>query len=398
MAANVWTQRAETRSNPMRFAVVAWSDAVPVHLSPRGQRTQHLVNALAPYGEVERLGEANVPQWLAGNNERTTSSWYRRLARTLMHRVLIDKYEIIARRSLRNWCPEVDAAVLIGFPWSPLPSAALKLARRQIPYIVDVGDPWILTNPDRESGRFVQSRAARRERKLWASAHGVVVTTQGQGEELRRLFPRLRVLVRPNGYNTVATEATFSDYIQTENNDKELRLVHYGSIHGPRVKFGNIFERLANSGKWSKITLYQYGPDWENALKSIPADIEIKHRSPISWTDVLAGAHTFDAAVVIGWRNPTQMPSKTVQYLTLPIPRIAMTSLNETDALATYVEDKPGWAIIDDGDSRAPEIIATHLAKPWRQVDLEAPKSESWEAVESVLRDFALDMIATRSQ
>jgi hypothetical protein len=219
------------------------------------------------------------------------------------------------------------------------------------------------------------------------------VTTRGQGDALRQLFPHLRVLVRPNGYNTVDIESLPPDRGQNKPDSSELRLVHYGSIHGQRVAFATIFERLVRSGNWSKITLYQYGPDWENALRSLPNDIKVEYRAPMSWSEVLGGADFFDAAIVIGWQNPAQMPSKTVQYLTLPIPRIAMSNPGEPDALVTYVEDKPGWAIVDAATNDAPAIIKAHLSRPWRATDLKAPEGESWEAVEGVLRDFALNMI-----
>jgi hypothetical protein len=390
------TDTQKTSSTPTRFAVVAWSDAVPIHLSPRGQRTEHLINALKRYGQVERIGEKNIPQWLAGDGERRRSSWYRRVARGLMSHVLIDKYEITARLSLRNWSPNVDAAVLVGYPCSPLSFAAHKLAHSRIPYIVDIGDPWMLTNPYPEGGRFQRRRAARLERKLWASARGAIVTTQGQGDALKRLFPHLRVLIRPNGYNSTETKLT-SMRASEPKSESELRLVHYGSLYGARVNFEKIFQQLASSGKWDKITLRQYGPDWEGALKSVADNIEIDHRSPISWTEVLAEASIFHAAVVIGWRNPAQMPSKTVQYLTLPIPRIAMVNQGDTDALATYVADKPGWAVIDDEARLAPEVVATHLSRPWRNAELQAPKSESWNAVERILGDFVVDTIALQS-
>jgi hypothetical protein len=90
------------------------------------------------------------------------------------------------------------------------------------------------------------------------------------------------------------------------------------------------------------------------------------------------------------------MPSKAVQYLTLPIPRIAMVNSGDADALATYVADKPGWAVIDDQNRLASEVIASHLSKPWRQIDLQAPKSESWDAVEHVLGDFVVDVTAVQ--
>jgi Glycosyl transferase 4-like domain len=376
------------------FGVIAWSEVLPVHLSPRGQRTEHLVKALKRHGQVERVGEKNIPQWLAGDGKRTKSSWYRRLARTLMSHVLIDKYEIIARQSLHRWTPSVDAAVLVGYPCSPLSFAAHKLVRYNVPYIVDIGDPWILTNPHPEGGWFQRWRATRLERKLWASARGVIVTTQGQGDALRRLFPHLHVLVRPNGYNSSEANCSSPQPTFTEVPDNELRLVHYGSLYGARVNFAEIFKQLAGSGDWDKITLRQYGPDWEGALESVADSIEVDYRSPISWAEVLAEAHAFHAAIVIGWQNPTQMPSKTVQYLTLPIPRIAMVNSGDADALATYVADRPGWAVIDDKDRLAPEIVASHLSKPWRQIDLQAPESESWDAVEHALGDFVVDVTA----
>lgn len=379
----------------MRFGVVAWSERLPIDFSPRGQRTEHLINALQRYGEVERIGEKNIPQWLAGDGKRTTSSWYRRLARGLTSHVLLDKYEITARQSLRRWCPKVDAAVLVGYPCSPLPFAAQKLVHNHIPYIVDIGDPWMLTNPYPEGGWLQRRRAARLERRLWASARGVIVTTQGQGDALRGLFPHLRVLVRPNGYNSPDVEASSPVPNAKKNPGNELRLVHYGSLYGARVNFARIFQRLADSGEWDKVVLRQYGPDWEGSLEAISDHVEVDRRPPISWAEVLAEAHIFHAAVVIGWQNPAQMPSKAVQYLTLPIPRIAMVNSGSEDALAAYVADKPGWAVIDE-ENGAASIVASHLSKRWAQVDLQVPGSESWEAVEHVLGGFVVDVTAMR--
>jgi hypothetical protein len=391
------TDIQRTSSRPIRFGVVAWSEGLPLHLSPRGQRTQHIVNALKCYGQVERIGEKDLPQWLAGDGARTKSSWYRRLARGLMFRVLIDKFEIAARRSLRRWSPQIDAAVLVGYPCSPLPFAARKLVRRRIPYVVDIGDPWMLTNSYPEGGWLQRSRAARLERELWTAASGVIVTTRGQGEALRRLFPHLRVLVRPNGYNATEQKAIIPADIPPKGAGNELRLVHYGSLYGARVNFGRILRELAGSGSWDKITLNQYGPDWDGALEEIADCIDIDHRPPISWDDVLAGAHAFDVAIVIGWRSSMQMPSKAVQYLTLPIPRIAIVNAGDVDALATYVVDKPGWTVIDDESIYAPEQVASHLSQSWLQSDLQAPETESWEAVEGVLGSFVVDVTGVRS-
>jgi hypothetical protein len=371
-----------------KFIVVALSGAVPIHLSPRGQRTLHLMNALQAYGQVERVGGDNIPQWLAGSSERKTSSWYRQLVRRLVYRVLIDKYEISVWRELRRWRPSADVVVLVAHPCSHLSIAARKLSRKGIPFVVDIGDPWILTNSSPEVGGLSKWRAQRQERRVWNLAAGVIVTTQAQGDALRELFPHLRVLVRPNGYSPIDDIKDQRVSAASTRDPNELHLVHYGSLYGRRVNFRKIFQRLSESGKWQKITLHQYGSDWEGALESISDTIEIDHRSPISWAEVIAGAHAFDAAVVIGWRNVAQMPSKTVQYLTLPIPRIAISTSDDGDALAAYVADRPGWALIDDVSEQAAQIVADHVAKQWSDTELQAPKDESWAGVERLLGAF----------
>ena len=382
------------RSEERRLAVVWWSGGGNVALSPRGQRTQHLVAALARYAAVEQVGADSIPQWVAGDDTRRTSSRYRRIARKLLESVLIDKYEISARRNLHTWRPTVDGAVLVGFPWSPLPIAARKLSEMRVPYVVDVGDPWTLTNAAR-ADFAVRSRAARAERFVWESARGAMVTTTGQAQALQRLFPHLRTLVRPNGYEPTpsATVRIQSD----DRNPRELRLVHYGTVHGSRADFRRVLERLARSGRWAHITLRQYGSDWEGALGAPIAGVTVDHRSPLPWEDILAAASEFDAALVLGWSNPAQLPSKTVQYLTLPIPRIAITSPHESDALASYLVDKPGWLTLNVNTEDAPDLVETHVTTRWTREQLAPPVGESWACVSEQLARFVADTLQVHS-
>src|SRR5204863_3347456 len=123
-----------------------------------------------------------------------------------MRWVALDRWELWAARRLRRWHPEVDAALLIGYPWSPVTRAARRLARMGIPYVVDAGDPWVLTEPASLARSLSVWRARRAELPIWRNAVGAVVTTPQQADRLREVFPHLRVLVRPNGY--VETAAT----------------------------------------------------------------------------------------------------------------------------------------------------------------------------------------------
>jgi hypothetical protein len=189
--------------------------------------------------------------------------------------------------------------------------------------------------------------------------------------------------------------ALSAGYSPARTDRKELRLVHYGSLYGMRINFAQIFQQLARSGRWDKITLCQYGPDWDGVLESISDIIAVDCRPPLSWAQILAEAPTFHAAIVIGWHDSARMPSKTVQYLTLPIPRIAMVNSGNADALARYVADKPGWVAVRDQDPSAAQIVAAHLSKRWSQIELSAPERESWDAVEHVLGSFVVDTLAT---
>lgn len=362
---------------------------MPIHLSPRGQRTQTLEEVLSTRGEVERVGGA-VPAWLAGDGERRKSSWYRRAARVFVSTILVDKFELVARRRLGRWQPSVDAAVLIGFPWSPLAPAARKLSAADIPFVVDVGDPWVVTNPSPTGGRLRRWRARRQEEDLWRSAAGAIVTTQGQGDSLRHLFPHLRVLVRPNGYRPVAPPTTTA--LIPPRNDDELRLVHYGSLYGERVDLSQILRRLVDSGRWSRVTLWQYGPDWERVLAPVADGVVLEHRPPLPWDRVLAEAPAYDAAVVVGWADPAKMPSKAVQYLTLPIPRIAMSNPGGGDALAAYVVNQPGWAVVDAESEDPAALVAAHLARDWSNGALAPPEGESWPRVADSLAEFVVEV------
>jgi glycosyltransferase involved in cell wall biosynthesis len=372
-----------------RFAVVSWSGALPLHLSPRGQRTEAHLRALELLGEVERVGPNRISRFVGGDSSRHRSSLPRRFVRGLVAMVLIDKYEPGAWRALWRWEPQVDFAVLIGYPMSPLPLAARRLARCGVPYVVDLGDPWVLNNPYPTGSRFLRWRGRHQEPWIWRKACGVVVTTAAQGEELRRLYPQLSVLVRPNGFTP--TNSAVRPLPAPPRRPNELRLVHYGSLYGPRVDFRAVFERLLATGRWERITLVQYGGDWEDVLAAVPAGVEVDHRSPLPWDQVVAGASEFDAAVVIGWANRAKLPSKAIQYLTLPIPRLAFVN-GGGDALSAYVADKPGWAIVEDVEGDPGRTVAGLIGYDWPAAELAPPSSESWASVRRRLAEFVDEM------
>jgi hypothetical protein len=311
--------------------------------------------------------------------------------------VFLDRSEPAACWRLLRWDSQVDAAVLVGFPFAPLAYAAGRLTRRGIPYVVDIGDPWALTRGGHTVGPFKYWRASRAERRLWRGACGAIVTTSGQATALAALFPHLRILIRPNGYEIPIAVPKSGEQIRPSSLEprlcakaEELRMVHYGSLYAPRLDLTAFAAKLVDSGRWRRIVLRQHGDDWNHTLDRVARHIDVEWRPAMPWSDVLREAPQFDAALVIGNHNPVQLPSKVVQYLTLPIPRIALVNGDSTDALLSYVADKPAWATVRADAPDPAASVAELVNRHWEANDLEAPASESWPVVEGVLCDFVL--------
>jgi len=369
-----------------RLAVIGWATD---DLSPRGQRTKHVLHALQRHGTVQWLRPRRGPASSRSASGMSRNSVSHRLGRLLVRHIMLDKFEPSAARHLWRWRPIADAAVLIGSPFSPLAYATRRLAHFDIPYAVDVGDPWSLTYAKRTSGLFKHWRACRAERRVWRNARAAIVTTSAQAAALAQLFPHLAILVRPNGYDTVTPVAGSTRERRSRERYRELRLAHYGALYAPRLDPEPFFESLAASGLWHRILLRQHGSDWDGMLDRIARHIDIELRSPIPWQEVVSQAPAFDAALVIGNTSPAQLPSKAIQYLTLPVPRIAIVSNDPTDSLACYLADKSGWAVISSAAPDPARSVAT-LVSTSQDSDLIPPTADSWPAVEAVLSDFIL--------
>jgi hypothetical protein len=300
---------------------------------------------------------------------------------------LLDKYELWSRQRFRTWSPTAAGALLIGYPFSPLVYASRRLVALDIPYVVDIGDPWVLTLAGGEPAtkNLARMRARVAERRMWEASSGAVVTTDRQAEALQSLFPRLPILVRPNGLEPLASDG---EAPRPPHEVTRLRLAHFGEIHAPRLDFGPFLSRLAQSGRWQAVEFHQYGSDWTGTLKN-QRDAIVEFHTPQEWAEVVREARQYDLAVVVGNRDPSTLPSKTVAYLQLPIPRLAIV-LDAHDAVATYVADKPGWSVVQVNSDAAPGAVAAHLQTRWSSAQLAAPESELWQHVGDEIATFVV--------
>lgn len=367
-----------------RIALVSGYATRP--LTPRGQRSRWLRESLARGWEVELHTLPAPPPGGGSGAPGSGRAVLRRAAGEVVRSTLLDKWEPWSLRRLGRWQPQVDAGLLIAYPWSPVTYAARRLRRAGIPYVIDTGDPWALTSPGTDTRLFAKPRAERAEREIFSAAAGAVLTTRQQAEAVAALMPGLPILVRPNGYDPLPVGAAAP--APRRRDPRQLRLVHYGMLSFLRVDVSKLLERLAASGRWSHISFTQYGDDHAGMLARAPDSVEVEFRPARPWEQVLAEAHEYDLAVVVGNWLTGQLPSKAVQYMTLPIPRLGLSERSVDDALADYVRGRPGWLSLARDDPDAAQRVGEHVERDWATAELAPPAEEAWPQVAAVIGSF----------
>lgn len=372
--------RLPTAARP-RIAIICAHGHDP--FTPRGERARELAAGFGERWEVEEIaysGPGAQPSGAAGRSSRL-----RRAARVVVTSTLLDRWEPWSRHRFRRWRPGLDAAILIGYPFSPAVYASRRLADAGIPYIVDTGDPWVLTNDEFANTHLGLWRARRAERALLEGAAGMVLTTPQQAEPMRRLFPALPILVRPNGYRSISPVAPVS---RRPGDDGRLRLAHFGMLSTARIDLAPVMQRLLADGPWDAVTFAQFGSDYAGMLDRLPSGVDVERHPSHPWDEIVERASDYDLALVLGNNKSGQLPSKAIQYLTLPIPRLSVTRRLEGDALAEYVRDKPGWLAVSSDDSELAARIASHVLREWSSQDLLPPADEAWPMVAEQVVDF----------
>jgi hypothetical protein len=360
------------------LVIVAFAADQP--LSPRGERARAIARAAAGVMPTELIGPPESPSVIRRR--------VRQLAR-LGSPFMLDAWEPEAWLSLRRSRARPQIGLLVGFPFSAVYWAARRLVGQNVPCVLDLGDPWALTRAPDVPPAMGGRRAPRCEEFVWRHASGGILTTQLQADEIRRTVGDLPLLVRPNGYRPVDQVGAARD---VRRRDRCLRIVHYGNLYQPRLDIVPVISRLAACGRWDTVVLTQQGDDWTGALRRMPSSVRVEVRRPQAWSEVAAAATGHDLALVVGNRNPAQLPSKAIQYLTLPIPRLAVVGAHPADALSAYVRGRPGWLTLrDDAPADlAGAAVAALLSQPRSAEMLAPPPEESWEAVAQAVLDFTL--------
>jgi hypothetical protein len=362
-----------------RFVVVSGYGNEP--MTPRGQRTRWIVEALSEHGDVELVAmpERRSPAQPGGSSPRRAR--LRKAAASLAFRVMLDRWEPWAFKHLRDWRPVADAALIIASPWSPAVYASRRLVKGGIPYVLDVGDPWIMTSDLKPP---TPPWAIRGEKALWANARGAVVTTEAQAADWRRIYPGLPLLIRPNGFKPLETAPP----PRVPGDPSVLRLAHFGILSAGRVDPVPLLTDLWRSGRWRAIEFSQFGYDYGVGLGRVPDGVKVVHHDPLPWGSVAQLCGGFDALLAIAYPTPKLLPSKAIEYSTLPLPRIALTNAAPADALRLYSAEHAGWLAVSNGEPELAARIEAHVSRPWTEAELAPDPDDAWPAVSALIVKF----------
>jgi glycosyltransferase involved in cell wall biosynthesis len=378
-----------------RLGVVSYLANDP--FTPRGIRTRALLAALERDWAIELQASS---AFHAAPDRRSAVRRARKAVASVSKRLILDPQEPWSYRRFRSWDPQVDAALLIGNPVSPVVYAAARLRDAGIPYVVDMGDPWVLTAPRPVLRRPVIWRAARVERALWSGASGAVTQSKGQADALTALYPQLPTLVRPNGYQGGSIPiGDRASRTQSDDAGQTLKLLHFGTLSSVLLDVREVLARLADSGQWREVQFTHYGHAWPGALDEGTPKVTVTVHEPVPWDEAKVLAREHDVALVMGTRRPylSRMPSKAVEYLTLPIPRLAISCGADEDPLAQYVSGKPGWLCCTIDEPRLPERVRSHVSRGWSAAELAPPAGEAWPRVANEIAAFVNSALSATS-
>lgn len=351
--------------------------------SPRGVRTQRVLRALARDWTCHLVAARSGP--ISGAPKALDAGPLTRTAIGLGSHVLLDRYEIWSRAHLQR-ARSTTAALLVGYPFSPLITAQAWLSKAGIPYVVDAGDPWVLNNPTPAPRGVARVRARRGESNLWRYAAGAILTTRQHAEALRVLFPSLSTLVRPNGVDPTTPVVPRPP---RRADDGVLRLAHFGSMYRDRVDPTHFLTALGSSEYWRGVEVHQYGPDAERLLGTA-TNVFVTYHDRVPWNEAVALTHQYDAVIALLNRNTAQVPSKLLAYRQLPLPRIAISPRESpTSDEAAFVAD-PSWLFAGRPVTThsTAHAVLEHVSRPLHLDALHVAPEHQWTNVAATIASF----------
>lgn len=177
----------------------------------------------------------------------------------------------------------------VAAPFSSLIVGAVLARRWGVPLIGDLGDPWLPRSAaEARLAAFVMRRLS-----------ALIVTNERTADACRaRVAPETEIVVAPNGADELRRTATAAA--------EPPLFLQLGTLSNVRIDHGNTFRALAELDREGLIRFRSYGEAWVRLAPEVAGH----HRGVVPQEEARALLQSATAAVVVGNRNPLQIPSK----------------------------------------------------------------------------------------
>jgi hypothetical protein len=158
-----------------------------------------------------------------------------------------------------------------------------------------------------------------------------------------------------------------------------------------KISIGGWLARVRRTAGLPRVRFANYGSvDRPDLLQSDDPAVVVEIHEPVEWARACEIARGFDAAVVTANDHPAQLPSKSIQYLTLPVPRVGVTASSDPGELGAFAAQRPGFISVDVESQEDVSRLISHLRRPWSDDELAPPADDSWAAVARQVLGFTI--------
>lgn len=255
-------------------------------------------------------------------------------------------------RLIKEWRPDVIYAS--GAPFVALVAASRLAGQFGIPWVAELRDLWA-DNHNYRLPLWRQRLDGWLERRILASAHGIVTVTEPWAETLSKKYGKPTVCI-PNGFDP----ADFPERV-AQDQDKVLRLVYTGAFYPAGQNPVPLFAALELLGPRSELVKVQFIGTDPHLVRQLARNYGVASRlefSPsIPYRESLLRQVQADVLLLLLWQTPPGCyPGKVFEYLGARRPILAVGP--STDIAAKLVGERAAGIITDQ-----PEEIANLLEK-----------------------------------
>jgi len=292
---------------------------------------------------------------------------------------------------------EYDGIISVSVPFTGhLVGLSLKKKFPQIPWLVDIGDPfsWLDSSPPNNLTLY-KSLNYSVEGEVFEYADAITVTTKLTQEKYIQFFPKLtkKIQVIPPLASPSLVCKNINWFFSLP---EKIRFVFIGSLYkdtrDPDFLL-RLFKRLQQTHVRDKLELHFFGRmnDYLEQVEEYRPLLNSKIfiHGLVTHSESKQVMQEADILVNIGNENPSQLPSKVVEYISTGKPVLNLAKINE-DSSAEFFSQYPAALSLFDSE----EAFSSDTLHQLIQF-IEHPPQVDEETLERLCKPFQVEAIAT---